>query len=76
MALIVPNFIELGQKDVPEKRYIIFYTLQYFWYPRGPPGPKFTSLCINVQQDQDYQYAEFLPLLTTYLRNISADELC
>jgi len=31
----------------------IFYTLQCFGAPEGPPGPKFTNLGNGVQQDLD-----------------------
>jgi len=45
--------------DVREKCYKIFYTLQYFGTPRGPPGPKFTNLGPDIQQGPLYQPAKF-----------------
>jgi len=48
-SLIVPNFIPLG-KRCTRKALQFFYTIQYFGTPGGPPGPKFTNLCVDVQQ--------------------------
>ena len=58
MPIIMPNFIALGQ-TMYEKSVTIFYTLQYFGAPGGPPVPKFTNLGPDVQQGPIYQPAKF-----------------
>jgi len=55
IPLIVPNFIVLGQTMNEKSATKIFYALQYFGAPRGPPGPKFISRGTDVQKGQNYQ---------------------
>jgi len=41
-----------------------------FWRSGGPPGPKFTHIEPNVQQDPFYQTAKFRPVLAILLWDI------
>ena len=46
----MPNFIEIGQTSLEKSVTKIFYTLQYFGSPGGPPRTKVTSLGRGVHQ--------------------------
>ena len=60
-ALIVPNVIALEPNNVREKRYKIFYTLQYFGASGGPSVSKCTNLRTDVQQGPANSELNFVP---------------
>ena len=57
------NISALGQTMHEKIVTKMFYTLQYFGAPDGPPRSKFTNLGTDVQQGPDYQCAvsNFVP---------------
>jgi len=69
MPLIVPNLIALGQ-TMCDKSVTIFSPFSILAPQGDAPGPKFTILGRYVQQDPLCQFAKFLFVLATRLRDL------